>query len=179
MGHTNEKKACNTVSADRARLTSVWDTPELPVAYFSFALHFVWEFVQVPTYTGMAELPHWEAIKLCMSATFGDVGFALIAFWLASLAARRRDWILRPTRFPAAIFAAAGIVLTVGFEYYYTHISLRWTYSDLMPLVPPLGTGLSPLLQWIVIPPIVIWLTRRHLLGAQAIRDANGFADVI
>ncbi|MDO8884102.1 hypothetical protein, partial [Pseudotabrizicola sp.] len=152
---------------------SVWGAPELPVVYFSFVLHFVWELVQVPTYTGMAEMPHWEAIKLCMSATFGDVGFALTAFWLASLAARRRDWMLRPARFPAAIFVAVGIVLTVGFEYYYTNISLRWTYSDLMPLVPPFGTGLSPLLQWLVVPILVVWLTRRHLLGAQAIYDAN------
>lgn len=157
-----------------ARPDRVWNAPELPVAYFSFVLHFVWEFVQVPTYTGMAELPHWEAIKLCMSATFGDVGFALTAFWLASLAARSRDWILRPTRFPTAIFVVVGIFLTVGFEYYYTNISLRWTYSDLMPLVPPFGTGLSPLLQWLIVPLLVVWLTRRHLLGAQAIHDANG-----
>jgi hypothetical protein len=166
--------ARDVAPGDRARPDSVWNAPELPVAYFSFVLHFVWEFVQVPTYAGMAELPHWEAIKLCMSATFGDVGFALTAFWLASLAARRRDWILRPTRFPASIFVVVGIVLTVGFEHYYTNISLRWTYSDLMPLVPPFSTGLSPLLQWLVVPLLVVWLTRRHLLGAQAIHDANG-----
>lgn len=174
MEHTSKKTASDASSGDRARPASVWDAPELPVAYFSFALHFVWEFVQVPTYTGMAELPHWEAVKLCMSATFGDVGFALTAFWLASLAERRRDWIRRSTHFPAAIFVVVGIVLTVGFEYYYTNISLRWTYSDLMPLVPPFGTGLSPLLQWLVVPLLVVWLTRRHLLGAQAIHDANG-----
>ena len=27
-----------------------------------------------------------------------------------------------------------------------------WAYSDLMPVVPVIDTGLSPLLQWIVIP---------------------------
>ena len=172
MGYTNETNA-RALSEDRARPAGLWEAPELPVAYFSFVLHFVWEFVQVPTYTGMTEMPHWEAVKLCMSATFGDVGFALTAFWAACLAARSRDWILRPTRFPAGLFVAVGIVLTVGFEYYYTNISLRWTYSELMPLVPPLGTGLSPLLQWFVVPLLVIWLTRRHLLGAQAIREAN------
>ena len=173
MVENTSKTASGAMSGYRARPAGLWRTPELPVIFFTFLLHFVWEFVQVPTYTGMAELPHWEAIKLCMSATFGDVGFALTAFWLASLAARRRDWILRPTRFSAAIFVAVGIVLTVGFEYYYTNISMRWTYSELMPLVPPLGTGLSPLLQWLVIPPLVIWLTRRHLLGAQAINEAD------
>ncbi|MCC5971656.1 MAG: hypothetical protein JJU15_17060 [Pararhodobacter sp.] len=173
MGHDSETTARAALSADGARPAGLWEVPELPVAFFSFILHFVWEFAQVPTYAGMAEMAHWEAIKLCMSATFGDVGFALTAFWTASLAVRSRDWILRPTRVPVAVFVAVGILLTVGFEYYYTNISLRWTYSDLMPLVPPFDTGLSPLLQWLVIPPFVIWLTRRHLLGARAIRSAN------
>jgi type IV secretory pathway VirB2 component (pilin) len=162
------------VSRDGARTPSLAEAPELPVAFFSFALHFVWEFVQVPTYTGMAEMAHWEAIKMCMSATFGDVGFALTAFWIASIAARSRSWVNQPTRLPVAIFIAVGIILTIGFEYYYTSISLRWTYSELMPLVPPFGTGLSPLLQWLVIPALVIWLTRRHLIGAQAIREGAG-----
>lgn len=173
MGLDSQKTARDAFSGHRPRPARLWEAPELPVAYFSFVLHFVWEFIQVPTYAGMAEMPHWEAIKLCMSATFGDVGFALTAFWAACLAARSRDWILRPTRIPSAIFVAVGIVLTVGFEYYYTNVSLRWTYSDLMPLVPPLGTGLSPLLQWLVIPPLVTWLTRRHLLGARVVDEAN------
>ncbi|WP_246734885.1 hypothetical protein [Chelativorans sp. ZYF759] len=173
MGQDSEKPARAHHSGDDERAAGIWEVPELPVALFSFVLHFVWEFVQVPTYTGMAEMAHWEAIKLCMSATFGDVGFALTAFWMASVAARGRVWILRPTRVPVAIFVAVGILLTVGFEYYYTNVSLRWTYSDLMPLVPPFGTGLSPLLQWLVIPPLVVWLTRRHLLGARAIREAD------
>lgn len=156
-----------------ARPAGLWDVPEVPVAFFSFLLHFVWEFVQVPVFAGMAEMAHWEAIKLCMSATFGDVGFALTAFWIASLAARSRNWLLRPQRLQILIFMGVGIALTVGFEYYYTNVSLRWTYSDAMSLVPPFGTGLSPLMQWLIIPPLVIWLTRRHLLGARAIREGN------
>lgn len=162
-----------STSVPGARPAGLWETPELPVAFFSFLLHFVWEFVQVPVFADMAEMAHWEAIKLCMSATFGDVGFALTAFWIASLASRRRDWPLRPEWQPVLIFVGVGIALTVGFEYYYTSVSLRWTYSDAMPLVPPFGTGLSPLMQWLIIPPLVIWLTRRHLLGARAIREGN------
>ena len=61
------------------------------------------------------------------------------------------------------VYMVVGITLTVGFEFYYTQISMRWTYSDLMPLVPPFGTGLSPLLQWLVIPPLVLWFTARQL----------------
>lgn len=137
--------------------------PEFWVVLFSFLLHFVWEFWQAPTYTGMIELNHWDGIKLCSSATFGDVGFALTAFWITSAASKDRFWFLKPIAWQTVLFLAVGIALTVGFEYYYTNISLRWTYSDLMPLIPPFGTGLSPLLQWIFIPLGVLWLMKQQV----------------
>lgn len=173
MGTGSRNAARAEATGTGARPAGLWEAPELPVAFFSFLLHFVWEFVQVPVFADMAEMAHWEAIKLCMSATFGDVGFALTAFWVASIAARNREWLLGPARLPIVIFVGVGIALTVGFEYYYTNVSLRWTYSDAMPLVPPFGTGFSPLMQWLILPPLVIWLTRRHLLGARAIREGN------
>ena len=156
----------NTAPSGRPQ-TRLTEQPEFGIVAFSFLLHFVWEFVQVPTYAGMAEMQHWEGTKLCMSATFGDVGFALVAFWLTSAAARSRQWLSAPKSWQVALFVTVGIALTVGFEFYYTQISLRWTYSELMPLVPPFGTGLSPLVQWLVIPPLVLWFTRRHMKGAQ------------
>ena len=143
--------------------------PEFGVVVFSFLLHFVWEFIQAPTYTNMTTMAHWDGIKLCTSATIGDVGFALVAFWAVSVAARSQQWIETPSLIQALCFVAVGIALTIGFEYYYTNVSLRWTYSELMPLVPPFGTGLSPLMQWLIIPPLVIWFTRNQISGAARI----------
>lgn len=146
-------------------MRGIANQPEFGVVVFSFLLHFVWEYLQAPTYAGMAELPHWEGVKLCTAATFGDVGFALTAFWIASAVARSRYWFVAPRPLPMLVYLAVGVALTVGFEYYYTQVSLRWSYSDLMPLVPPFGTGLSPLLQWLAIPPLVLWFTARQLPG--------------
>jgi hypothetical protein len=36
-----------------------------------------------------------------------------------------------------------------------------WAYTDLMPKVPPLGTGLAPLLQWLLLPSVALHLARR------------------
>jgi len=146
---------------------SIARLPEFGVIVFSFLLHFVWEFIQAPTYTDMATMAHWDGIKLCTSATIGDVGFALTAFWTTSVLSKSRAWLENVVLWQALCFVAVGIALTVGFEYYYTNISLRWTYSELMPLVPPFGTGLSPLLQWLIIPPLVLWFTRLQLRGAE------------
>ncbi len=38
----------------------------------------------------------------------------------------------------------------------------RWAYSDLMPIVPLLQVGLAPVLQWLVVPPIVVYFLRHH-----------------
>lgn len=115
----------NSTQLDQYR--SLWAVPEISVAFLSFVLHFVWEFLQVPTYAGMADLNHWEGVKVCTSATVGDVGFALTAFWVTSLASRSRNWIASPRVWQIALFVAIGIGLTVGFEHYYTQISGRWS----------------------------------------------------
>lgn len=116
----------------------------------------------------MATMTHWDGIKLCTSATIGDIGFALTAYWATSLLSKSRAWIEQPVLWQALCFIAVGIALTIGFEYYYTNISLRWSYSDLMPLVPPFGTGLSPLLQWLIVPQLVLWFTRLVMSGAAS-----------
>lgn len=154
------------------RLDNSLRMPEVNVALFSFLLNFVWEFLQAPAYAGMAEMRHWEGIRLCAAATAGDVAFALAAFWIASLLAGTRSWPIAPSFAQFAVFLTVGVGLTVAFEFYYTKISLRWTYSELMPLVPPFGTGLAPLLQWLIVPPLVIWLARRQM-QPQANDGAN------
>lgn len=137
--------------------------PELNVALFSFVFHFVWEMLQVPTYAGMEQLDHWTGVKICTQATFGDVGFALAAFWITAGIARSRRWIVTPTLRQVMIFVGVGVALTIGFEIYYTHVTHRWTYSTLMPIVPPFGVGLTPLLQWVIVPLLVIFVVGRQI----------------
>jgi hypothetical protein len=40
-----------------------------------------------------------------------------------------------------------------------------------MPLIPLLEVGLTPLLQWMIIPPLIILLVRHHLLSHSAAED--------
>ena len=160
-------------SSSKIGISSAVGMPEFGVMVFSFLLHFVWEFIQVPTYEGMAEMEHWSAIKICTWATFGDVGFALTAFWITAVLARSRRWIYSPRAWHLLTYLAVGIALTIGFEYYYTEVAKRFSYSDLMPLVPPLGTGLSPLLQWVIIPLLVIWFTQRFVEQNVKVSDSE------
>lgn len=146
-----------------ARLARI---PELWVAFYSFVFHFVWEMLQVPAYAGMSSMPHWDGVLVCTQATVGDVGFALTAFWMTAGLRRSRNWMQTPQRRDIAVFMAVGILLTVAFEYYYVEIAHRWTYASWLPTVPPFGTGLSPLLQWLLVPLLVLGLSQRQLRPA-------------
>lgn len=139
------------------------------VAGFSFGAHFVWEFLHAPLYQGLAEGTHWDGIKCCLLATAGDVVIAVVAYggvavagrdawWLRSVDGARSDH--RPRRATVA-YLAIGLVITVVVEMLSVDVWGRWAYGPAMPTL--LGIGVSPLLQWIVVPLLVLWLARRHL----------------
>ena len=147
--------------------------PELVLALFAFLLHFAWELVQVPLYEDMARAAHAAATFTCFKATLGDVAMMLSAYWVAAAYVCDRRWLLVPTHAAWLIYLAVGLALTVVFELLATGPLQRWRYGDAMPLVPGLGVGVSPIMQWVVIPPMVLWLTRRHIAGAAALRDTH------
>lgn len=140
----------------------LWHLPELNVAIFAFLLNFVWEMWQIPFYEAMPGKPHLLAVWQCTRATFGDVLIMLVAFWTVAAIARSRGWMLQPNRRQMLGFVGMSVLITIGME----EISLqlgRWAYAEIMPTLPVLGTGLLPLAQWFVLPPLVVWLVRRQL----------------
>ena len=140
-----------------------FDRPELNVIIFAFLLNFVWEFWQVPFYQGISSDPHWQATKVCSLAAIGDAAITLLAFWVVAVVARTREWVLRPFPMHVVIFAVAGMAVTVVGEWVATEQLHWWAYADRMPTLPLLGTGLLPLLQWVILPPLVTWFVRRQL----------------
>ena len=143
-------------------LCRLLDVPAVNVAVFAFLLNYPWELLQVPLFRGMATAPHWEAIKICTSATLGDAVIAVAAFWGVAAVGTRR-WILTPSVGQLAGFIAIGVAITLVLEWLATGPLGRWEYAEPMPIVPLLGVGLSPILQWILLPPLVAWFVRRQL----------------
>jgi hypothetical protein len=137
-------------------------TPEFNILLFSFLLNLAWELWQVPFFEGMANGAHWLGVKICTQATLGDAATTLVAFWAAAAQARTRYWIAKPRTSQMLIYVGVGVVVTILLEALATGILSRWKYSDSMPRVPVLGTGLLPLLQWCVVPLLVIWFVRRQ-----------------
>jgi hypothetical protein len=111
----------------------------------------VWEVAQMPLYTLWRIGSAWEIAFAALHCTIGDVliaGASLVAGLLLSGGA---GW--SGSRFLRA--AAPAVVLGLAVAALVEHVAIArsiWTYSELMPVMPGLGTGLAPLAQWVVVP---------------------------
>lgn len=158
-------------------LHSVTRLPEFNFLLFAALLNLPWEFMQAPLYAGMANARHWDAILVCTRATLGDGLIMLAAYWAAAMAARDRYWFADWQWPELGLFVATGVLITLVLEHLATRSTVPawgWRYSEFMPVVPLVGVGLSPLAQWVLLPPLALWLVRRQSEGAHALAAREG-----
>lgn len=155
-------------ASNRLRLT---DLPEFNVFVFSFLLNYPWELMQAPLYQGMPDAAHWDSIKVCTRATLGDGVIMLLAYWGAAILIRDRRWIATPRLAPILTMIGIGVAITVLLErlaIVSDRPSWGWRYAETMPMVPLIGIGLAPLLQWVILPLLLVWFVKRQLAGARS-----------
>jgi len=111
--------------------------------------HLLWEIAQFPLYTIWRDGTRGHILLAPMHGTVGDL-FISAAALMAALA------ILGDGRWPKQAYLRVGIAVVLfglGYsEWINAEVRHTWAYSNLMARAPPLGTGLSPLLQWLVVP---------------------------
>lgn len=54
-----------------------------------------------------------------------------------------------------AILTLAGVFMAIAIEWVAVHMLERWSYAQAMPLVPGIEVGLIPVLQMVLLPPLV------------------------
>ena len=138
---------------------------DLNIGVFALLLNFPWEILQATLFVGMADGLFIDAIKGCAQGTVGDAVIMLLSYWTVSGIARSKDWIFTPSRKQLSLFVAIGVLITATIEWLATHgyWVQSWKYSPAMPVVPGIGIGISPLLQWIVLPLVAVWFVRRQV----------------
>jgi hypothetical protein len=130
-------------------------------AVFMTVSNLFWETLHLPLYTIWNEGTSGEIAFAVAHCTGGDL---LIALACLIVALFLFGWSSRPAaRFGLVAMAATalGVAYTIYSEWLNVEIRRSWTYSDAMPVIPPLGTGLSPLLQWVMLPPLGLRWARR------------------
>lgn len=123
--------------------------------------NFVWEMLQMPLY-GKLEGGWWR----CVQASLGDVVILALLYGLMACAAEEWIWFRRLSRWRLLLLAVLGLLVS-------TVIELRgllegvWSYRVAMPRVPVLNVGWVPVLQMILIPLGLAWLSRSWALGPE------------
>ena len=140
--------------------------PELSLLVLLFFLHFAWEMLQTPFFLDVPQRAHWPATVACLRATIADVGIGVLAFAIAAMQMRDRSWFSYPTRTAICAYFGVGLLLTLALEWHAIHVADRWAYAPLMPIVPGLGVGLVPVMQWVIIPACALVVLRRLYAGA-------------
>mgnify|MGYP003628292918 CR=1 FL=1 len=137
-----------------------WRIPEVQFAVWGGLLNAIWEFAHSSLYTDHVR-GLWYVVWTRLHCTGGDVMILVITFWVVSLLARSRRWATAERLWPKVLFVIGGFSYTLFSEWFNTAVRETWTYTESMPQL--FGFGLSPLLQWTVVPPVVMWLMRRAL----------------
>lgn len=124
----------------------------------------VWEVLQLPLYTIWTTGTAHEIAFAVVHCTGGDVLIALSALTLALIAVGTKSWPADSHRWVMLVTLALGVGYTIFSEWLNVIVRSSWTYSPLMPVVPILNVGLSPLLQWTVVPFVALCLARKAAL---------------
>ena len=125
------------------------------------ALNLLWEIAQLPLYGIWYEASLGDIAFAVLHCTVGDVLIGINSTIVALLVAAG---LYRSTHPP---LWAVGLILvliattyTIYSEWLNVLVRKSWSYSELMPTISPLGTGLSPMAQWLILPAVTIWIVK-------------------
>jgi hypothetical protein len=127
-------------------------------------LNLAWEASHVRLYALWTETKASYIAFSVLHCTLGDVLIGAAALFLALIAGREglpAQWRWRRI---VALTALAGTGYTVFSEWMNITLFRSWTYAESMPTLDLGGfeLGLTPLAQWLVVPPLALSLAARR-----------------
>ena len=132
-------------------------------AFLALGLHLVWETGQLPFYALWEEGEIWRIALYVMHCVLGDVMIATLTYLAVALAWRQLNWPRQRPWAGGMMLITMGMGYAVFSEWYNVYRIESWAYSDAMPLV--FGIGITPLMQWLVVPGVMLVLIKRTRIG--------------
>lgn len=132
----------------------------IALAVTAFILNFIWELAQGKLYEGFEyDLKH---ISFCALASIADMLMVLILLFGFGLIYKNVYWIKSMKVSQVLVLAFVGFSGAILAEVLHT-MRGDWAYADTMPLLPVVEVGVSPVLQFTVLP-WLIFLISKNLL---------------
>lgn len=132
----------------------------------AFLIFGTWEWIQTPFFidsTNEINQIVWNRVH----CTMGDIMILLSTYLILMLIKRRYISISNLNKNDIIILTIMGLSYTVFSEYLNVHIRESWGYSELMPIIPVLKAGLIPLMQWIILPSLILNSSKIFLKGMK------------
>ncbi len=127
------------------------------------ALNLGWETLQLPLYTIWTDGSPAQLTWAVIHCTAGDALIAASCLGIAVLLLGPRAWPHSRYWTIAVAATIAGMAYTVFSEWLNVGLRGAWDYAPAMPRAPLIGTGVSPLTQWLVVPSLSFIVTRPRL----------------
>ena len=131
------------------------------ISVIAFSLNFLWELVQGPLYEGFEY--DWQHISFCALASIADMLMVLILFFAFGLMYKNIYWVMDwdyAKIVPLILIGSVGAIF--GEIWHLAHGD--WSYAEAMPLVPAVEIGISPLLQFALLP-YLIFLSNKWFIA--------------
>jgi len=129
----------------------------------ALVMHLLWEIGQLPLYTLWQEEEAWRIALYVLHCVLGDVMIAILGYLAVALISRWINWQRQRLWAGGSILFVLGLGYTVFSEWYNVYRIGSWAYSNAMPLI--FGIGITPLLQWLLVPGVMLALIQRSRIG--------------
>ena len=132
----------------------------LALFFIAFLLNLVWELVQMPLYDATSFTVNH--IAFCALGAVADAIMFVLLYFGFSAIVKNVFWIQHPKWYHVVLVILIGGTGAILSEI--RHLSLgSWAYSDVMPIIPVVNVGLSPVLQFMILPMVIAILSYRTL----------------
>lgn len=130
-------------------------------------VNYPWEIGQAFLYIGMDySLSMWWH---CFVASLGDGVLVWVIYGVGCVILGRSDWFSVHGRNRYVVMLTSGLIIGVAVEWLATHVFDRWSYTDQMPLIEGFDIGWVPVLQMLLLPPLVF----RLVAGKSKVFEIN------
>lgn len=141
-----------TILLHKANQKKIFKQYVLTILIVSFLLNAVWEISHIPLYVGGTyALSH---ILFCLLASVADAIMVMLIYFGFALIYKNALWTQNLNLSRIIFLIMAGGIGAILAET--RHLSIgTWKYAEAMPLIPIFNVGLSPVLQFMILPLLI------------------------
>lgn len=136
------------------------------ITIIAFVLNFIWEMLQMPLYKGMQI--NLQSVAVCALAAIADALMVILIYFCFALVYKKLRWVQQLTLFRFSILVLVGGIGAILAELRHTSLA-NWAYSKSMPVIPFVNVGLIPVLQFMILPACIYYLSYRFIKMKKSI----------